>query len=136
MAWRALLSEVDREKERWSGADLNRRHADFQSTALPTELPDPRRLATLCATKVTRLHKSSLCTSPYPDPLGAPAGDVSETEMTSDPSALGTSPRRQQRSARGQLRLSSRSIARRQKGAAAIPVVEVATTDPVRTSVA
>ncbi len=25
---------------KWSGADLNRRHADFQSAALPTELPD------------------------------------------------------------------------------------------------
>ncbi len=25
----------------WSGAELNRRHVDFQSTALPTELPDP-----------------------------------------------------------------------------------------------
>ena len=52
MAWRALLSEVDREKEKWSGADLNRRHADFQSTALPTELPDQRRLS-LNSTAVT-----------------------------------------------------------------------------------
>ena len=25
---------------KWSGAELNRRHADFQSAALPTELPD------------------------------------------------------------------------------------------------
>ena len=24
----------------WSGTELNRRHVDFQSTALPTELPD------------------------------------------------------------------------------------------------
>ena len=24
----------------WSGAELNCRHVDFQSTALPTELPD------------------------------------------------------------------------------------------------
>jgi hypothetical protein len=23
----------------WAGADLNRRHTDFQSVALPTELP-------------------------------------------------------------------------------------------------
>ena len=27
----------------WSGAELNRRHQDFQSCALPTELPDPSR---------------------------------------------------------------------------------------------
>lgn len=26
----------------WVGADLNRRHTDFQSVALPTELPTPR----------------------------------------------------------------------------------------------
>ena len=52
MAWRALLSEVDRKKGKWSGADLNRRHADFQSTALPTELPDQRRLS-LNSTAVT-----------------------------------------------------------------------------------
>ena len=26
----------------WSGTDLNRRHEDFQSSALPTELPDLR----------------------------------------------------------------------------------------------
>ena len=26
---------------KWSGAELNRRHMDFQSIALPTELPDP-----------------------------------------------------------------------------------------------
>ena len=24
---------------KWAGADLNRRHTDFQSVALPTELP-------------------------------------------------------------------------------------------------
>ena len=28
---------------RWSGADLNRRHTDFQSVALPPELPDRKR---------------------------------------------------------------------------------------------
>lgn len=28
----------------WSGGDLNPRHADFQSTALPTELPDQQAL--------------------------------------------------------------------------------------------
>jgi hypothetical protein len=27
------------EKEVWLGAESNRRHVDFQSTALPTELP-------------------------------------------------------------------------------------------------
>ena len=33
-----LISEVRRE---WSGPGSNRRHSDFQSDALPTELPDP-----------------------------------------------------------------------------------------------
>src|SRR5690606_41811938 len=28
----------------WSGAESNRRHTDFQSVALPTELPDPLRV--------------------------------------------------------------------------------------------
>ena len=28
--------------EKWSGAGSNRRHSDFQSDALPTELPDHR----------------------------------------------------------------------------------------------
>ena len=28
----------------WSETDLNRRHGDFQSPALPTELPDRKRL--------------------------------------------------------------------------------------------
>ena len=27
------------EDRRWAGAELNRRHEDFQSSALPTELP-------------------------------------------------------------------------------------------------
>src|SRR5437867_1072713 len=27
----------------WPGTELNRRHADFQSAALPTELPGPRQ---------------------------------------------------------------------------------------------
>ena len=27
------------EKKKWLGAESNRRHVDFQSTALPTELP-------------------------------------------------------------------------------------------------
>src|SRR4030095_4321202 len=27
------------EKKKWAGAELNRRHEDFQSSALPTELP-------------------------------------------------------------------------------------------------
>ena len=30
----------------WAGADLNRRHTDFQSVALPTELPARNALAT------------------------------------------------------------------------------------------
>ena len=29
-------------KEWWPGTELNRRHKDFQSSALPTELPGPR----------------------------------------------------------------------------------------------
>ena len=29
--------------EQWSGAESNRRHTDFQSVALPTELPDRKR---------------------------------------------------------------------------------------------
>ena len=30
-------------KKKWSGAGSNRRHLDFQSSALPTELPNPIR---------------------------------------------------------------------------------------------
>jgi len=34
------LSSIDSGgKDKWAGADLNRRHTDFQSVALPTELP-------------------------------------------------------------------------------------------------
>ena len=29
----------EKRKKRWAGAELNRRHEDFQSSALPTELP-------------------------------------------------------------------------------------------------
>ena len=133
---RGWLDDMHRVKEKWSGADLNRRHADFQSTALPTELPDPRRLATLCAAKVTRLHKSSLCTSPYPDPLGPRGRGCFRNGNGQLSICFENFPQGQQRSARGQRRLSSRSIANRQIGAAAIPIVAAATTDPVRTSVA
>ncbi len=31
---------------KWAGADLNRRHTDFQSVALPTELPAHKTLPT------------------------------------------------------------------------------------------
>ena len=34
--WRKLCSEI---QEWWPGTELNRRHKDFQSSALPTELP-------------------------------------------------------------------------------------------------
>ncbi len=30
---------VTARRGKWAGAELNRRHADFQSAALPTELP-------------------------------------------------------------------------------------------------
>src|SRR5712691_380068 len=33
-------------RDEWPGAELNRRHRDFQSRALPTELPGPRRRST------------------------------------------------------------------------------------------
>ena len=36
-----------RVRAKWAGAELNRRHQDFQSCALPTELPALRRNATL-----------------------------------------------------------------------------------------
>jgi hypothetical protein len=32
--------ELTAEMKQWSGPELNRRHMDFQSIALPTELPD------------------------------------------------------------------------------------------------
>ena len=35
-----LFESLPRVLRWWSEADLNRRHADFQSAALPTELPD------------------------------------------------------------------------------------------------
>ena len=41
---------VYQEFQWWSEADLNRRHADFQSAALPTELPDQ----VVCATMFKR----------------------------------------------------------------------------------
>ncbi len=37
-------SSTDGEKTDWVGADLNRRHTDFQSVALPTELPTRKLL--------------------------------------------------------------------------------------------
>ncbi len=33
------FAQDDKGKKQWAGADLNRRHTDFQSVALPTELP-------------------------------------------------------------------------------------------------
>jgi hypothetical protein len=35
-----LSNSIRSEVKKWSGAGLNRRHLDFQSSALPTELPD------------------------------------------------------------------------------------------------
>ena len=35
----SCLAALGMEKNKWAGADLNRRHTDFQSVALPTELP-------------------------------------------------------------------------------------------------
>ena len=46
MADFAILRETLRQ---WSGAGSNRRHSDFQSDALPTELPDP----TTCSLPMT-----------------------------------------------------------------------------------
>ena len=38
--WKAVFSSVfSLRKREWLGAESNRRHVDFQSTALPTELP-------------------------------------------------------------------------------------------------
>jgi hypothetical protein len=36
----AQVIELDKE-EKWAGSELNTRHRDFQSLALPTELPAP-----------------------------------------------------------------------------------------------
>ena len=42
--------KLETESEEWCpGADLNHRHADFQSAALPTELPGHRRCAAIAA---------------------------------------------------------------------------------------
>ena len=40
MAAEAAAEQRTGAAEEWSGAELNCRHVDFQSTALPTELPD------------------------------------------------------------------------------------------------
>jgi hypothetical protein len=37
-------------KDEWAGAELNRRHVDFQSTALPPELPTRTALSFLILT--------------------------------------------------------------------------------------
>ena len=34
-----LKVEINKLKEKWLGPESNQRHMDFQSTALPTELP-------------------------------------------------------------------------------------------------
>jgi hypothetical protein len=34
-----ISSDFSAEMQKWAGAELNRRHTDFQSVALPTELP-------------------------------------------------------------------------------------------------
>jgi hypothetical protein len=50
----------------WLGAESNRRHEDFQSTALPTELPSRIRL--LSSTYGTSFHlKISVFPKLYPD---------------------------------------------------------------------
>ncbi len=41
-------------KVRWSGRDLNPRHTDFQSVALPTELPDQGACGTVLYTALFR----------------------------------------------------------------------------------
>ena len=44
---RATGCDTMRVKAEWAGAESNRRHQDFQSCALPTELPARRRNATV-----------------------------------------------------------------------------------------
>ena len=51
-----LDAEMAEKKKEWSGAGSNRRHMDFQSIALPTELPDPSK-PTKMAAKLAMLNR-------------------------------------------------------------------------------
>ena len=50
------VSDDEKGVSDWSGVELNHRHTDFQSVALPTELPDPR-----CTKSDTLLTKPYRC---------------------------------------------------------------------------
>ena len=41
--WRPVLYQLSYGPLKWPGAESNRRHHDFQSCALPTELPGPKQ---------------------------------------------------------------------------------------------
>lgn len=43
--WASLRKDLNFSLEEWSGGELNSRHSDFQSDALPTELPDPQSIS-------------------------------------------------------------------------------------------
>lgn len=52
---------VNHIKKLWYGAELNRRHQDFQSCALPTELPYlPVKTPLLSGTKIALFFKEVL----------------------------------------------------------------------------
>src|SRR6266851_6409534 len=52
----------------WAGTGLNRRHQDFQSCALPTELPAHHEVARI-ADGLRSVHESGKCTAPSSRPL-------------------------------------------------------------------
>jgi hypothetical protein len=66
--WRPVLYQLSYGPSPWPGTESNRRHRDFQSRALPTELPGPNYPV---ATPVAK----SLATSPDPDSSPLVAGN-------------------------------------------------------------
>jgi hypothetical protein len=53
--------------EKWDGTESNRRHEDFQSSALPTELPSLLVLGLKkIETRVDKYHNSQIESTKYP----------------------------------------------------------------------
>ena len=67
--------------KKWSGAESNCRHVDFQSTALPTELPDQSRFATVGYSQRPCSEKHLSSANSTPSDVGTTHGETKEYHM-------------------------------------------------------